>query len=159
MDECDFCGAEANLVCSECLQAVYCSEKCQHADHTEHAEECIHPSKMTDEQVADEIQVHLDHPFEDDEIVGDSIFSDDPRDWLLQHIGLNLKRRVNRRRVKSQKTGTRRKIRRARRETRKANRGKRNANQLARKKKQLFTANTRKEKARGREDVATQRAL
>jgi hypothetical protein len=71
MDECDVCGKPADLTCSKCFQAVYCSVGCQTADHPEHSEcECFHPTEMTREQLEFEIGLEMnDQPYVDSNIM------------------------------------------------------------------------------------------
>ncbi len=160
MELCDFCEGPATNVCA-CYNAVYCSEECQRADRHDHIDECIHPSKMTDEEVQAEIGIQMDHPYEDgDLLLGEDIAeSSNPRQWLIDHIEAGFKRSFGRMRVKRKTGATRRKIRKTRRDGRKARKGTRKAKGLTRKQGVLDRATNRKNKNEASEDRATGRAL
>ena len=166
MDFCDVCERPGSLVCSTCLDTVYCSKECQLKDHPEHCQDCIHPSQMDRDDLFEEIKMHIEHADEDHDsahvkiglqiINGSaSVEEHSPVIWLLNHLGLDLKRSYNRRRVRHQRRRARRQIRRTRRERRKARRGTRQAKALGREKGRLGRAKGRTEVAKRREDTAT----
>lgn len=158
MDSCDVCGATDNLhVCSVCHEAVYCGVKCQSADYEEHQHECMHPSQMTDAEVMDELQLHIEHPDEDyaSNHIGASI--DNPEDARLHLIGLFNQRKVRRRRVKGTRRRNRRKIRRERRARRGLRRDERSAKRGQREQSRLFRERQKtfgqEQATRGEQDV------
>ena len=52
---CDFCDQPASLVCSQCLDAVYCSRDCQAADWEGHEATCVHPHYLEDDDLVHDV--------------------------------------------------------------------------------------------------------
>ena len=164
MDFCDVCSAPASLVCSNCLDAVYCSIQCQQRDRSEHCNDCTHPAEMDHEQLMDEIQMHIEHA-EDDVFdpkhikIGSQLIQggapEDLAQWLTTFLNDGIKRRFNRRRVHHQRRATRRKIRRSRRENRRAKKGVRQAKALGREKGRLGRTELRTQKNKTQETSTT----
>lgn len=150
MDECDVCGKPADLTCSKCFQAVYCSVGCQTADHPEHSEcECFHPTEMTPEQLQFEIGLEMEFPLMDDQPTIDSNIMDNHEDALTFLIGLR-----NRVRTKRKIRGNKRKLRKERRMRRAANKGKRTAKRGIRQERTLNKTTTSRKFAQRGEEAA-----
>jgi len=168
MDSCDVCNSPAQYACSNCLDAVYCSPLCQQRDHSEHQMDCIHPSKMEDDHLMDEIRMHLEHIDEDHDaeavkvgqrLIGLGVATPAAREWLISFLDAGIKRRFNRQRVRHQRRATRPKIRKSRREGRDARKGTRQANALGREKKRLGKTELRTQKNKTQETTSTRRNL
>jgi hypothetical protein len=165
MDFCDVCSAPASLVCSNCLDAVYCSEQCQQRDHPEHCNDCVHPADMDHEQLMEEIHMHVTDADEDHDrdhvkigsqlIQGGAGEPEDLAQWLTTFLNDSIKRRYNRRRVRHQRRVTRRKIRRSRRERRRDRKGTRQAKALGREKGRLGRTELRTQKNKTQETSTT----
>lgn len=123
--DCDFCGQNpATLICGDCLQGAWCSEKCHIADAADHEDyDCFHPEDLSDECVLEDVEYQVTDP-------------EEARQLLHEHIGEELigidgnTRRMRRRRRKlgRKRRGQRRKRTASQRERRRLRReGKRSA--------------------------------
>jgi len=167
MDFCDVCNGPANLMCGNCMDAVYCSEQCQLQDHPEHCKDCMHPSQMSHEDLVEEVRMHLEDNAGEDRHIGAQLIgqaateqtTEQLRNWLIGAIFDPAKRHFNRTRVQHQRRAVRREKRSSRRRGRKARQGTRQAKALGREKYSLGVTQKRTARAEQRETLAQSRNL
>ena len=117
---CDYCEeAKVAVVCSECFQGMWCSEKCHQLDAADHEEyDCYHPDDLSDECVLEEVNYETHDPTEARQIMKEMIGDD------LMMIG-DAASRARRRQRRRLRRMARKKRRRLRRQRLKANRERR----------------------------------
>ena len=108
---CDYCDeAPVKLVCQECFQGMWCSEKCSLADADDHEEHfCYHPDDLSDECVLEEVEYEVNDPHEARALMKEMIGDD-----LVAASSVTRRRRRRLRRQRRKARRRRRKMRRKR---------------------------------------------
>lgn len=142
---CDYCeAAKVKLVCQDCYQGMWCSEKCHLADAADHDEYfCYHPDDLSDECVLEEVEHATHDPQEAREMMKEMIGDD----LIEAYSGTGGTTRRRRRALKYQRRQARKRRRQMRRERMKLRKEKRKLAAERRERRRL----NRARKAEGRE--------